>query len=137
MSGAHLNPAVSLAFALRRPQAFPASRLLPYWLAQFVGASLAGATVAVCFFPFLTRFEAANQLIRGTPGSERTAMVFGQYFPNPAIFGTDAAAEALVSPVMATLVEGFGTAVLVFLIFALTDTDNAAAPPSTDRCANR
>ena len=32
-------------------------------------------------------------------------MVFGQYFPNPALFGTDAAAPALVSPLQAALVE--------------------------------
>src|SRR5438046_4125761 len=43
VSGAHLNPAVSLAFALRRPRAFPAVRLVPYWLGQ-LAAVLAGAT---------------------------------------------------------------------------------------------
>jgi glycerol uptake facilitator-like aquaporin len=58
-------------------------------------------------------------------------MVFGEYFPNPAMFGTDAAAQALVSPLAATLVEDFGTAVLAFLVFALTDGDSPAAPPST------
>lgn len=130
VSGAHLNPAVSLAFALRRPRAFPVGHLVPYCLAQLGGAVLAGVAVAACFAPFIARFEATNQLERGAPGSERAAMVFGEYFPNPAIFGTDAAAQALVSPLAATLVEGFGTAVLVFLIFALTDTDNAAAPPA-------
>src|SRR5438132_7581253 len=30
-SGAHLNPAVSLAFALWRRDGFPRRRLLPYW----------------------------------------------------------------------------------------------------------
>ena len=128
-SGAHLNPAVSLAFALRRPTAFPLSRLLPYCLAQLAGATAAGAAVATIFAPFLVRFEAEQRLVRGAPGSELAAMVFGEYFPNPALFGTDAAAHALVSLPVATLVEGFGTAVLVFLIFALTDGDNSTAPP--------
>ncbi len=127
-SGAHLNPAVTLAFALTRRGAFPWSRVPLYWVAQLGGAMLAGATVAAVFWPFLLRFEAREGLLRGQPGSERAAMVFGQYFPNPALFGTDATAQALVSPLTATLVEGFGTAVLVFIIFALTDPDNRAAP---------
>jgi MIP family channel proteins len=127
-SGAHLNPAVTLAFALNRRGAFPWARVLPYCGAQLAGAVLAGATVAAAFWPFLLRFEAREGLVRGQPGSERAAMVFGQYFPNPALFGTDAAAQALVSPLAATLVEAFGTAVLVFLNFALTDPDNRAAP---------
>jgi glycerol uptake facilitator protein len=127
-SGAHLNPAVTLALALHR--GFPWRRVGPYAAAQLAGAVLAGATVAAAFWPFLLKFEADQHLVRGQPGSERAAMVFGQYFPNPAIFGTDAAAQALVSLPVATLVEGFGTAVLVLLIFALTDPDNPAAPPA-------
>jgi aquaporin Z len=39
VSGAHLNPAVSVAFALRGN--FPWRRVLPYIIAQFVGAVLA------------------------------------------------------------------------------------------------
>ncbi len=128
LSGAHLNPAVSLAFALLRRDDFPLGRLLPYAGAQLTGATLAATTIAALFSPFLTRFETAKGIIRGQPGSELSAMVFGDYFPNPAIFGTDASARALVSPLQAVLVEGFGTAVLVFVIFALTARRNTAAP---------
>jgi aquaporin Z len=39
VSGAHLNPAVSIAFALRRD--FPSRRLLGYIVAQLLGAALA------------------------------------------------------------------------------------------------
>jgi MIP family channel proteins len=128
LSGAHLNPAVSIAFALLRKDAFPRSRLVPYVLAQLAGAVLAGAAVAALFWPFVLRFEAAKGLVRGMPGSEQSAMIFGEYFPNPAMFGVDATARALVSPPHAALVEGFGTAVLVFVIFALTDRANRSAP---------
>lgn len=127
-SGAHLNPAVSLAFALWRRAGFPWGRLLPYWLAQLGGAVLAGGAVAAAYWPFLLRFEAHKGIVRGAPGSELSAMIFGEYFPNPAIFGADAAARALVSPLQAALVEGFGTAVLAFVMFALTDPRNRAAP---------
>src|SRR5207248_1975093 len=129
LSGAHLNPAVSLSFALLRSDHFPRSRLLPYWLAQLLGAICAGLAVLALFGPLLARFEVKEGLIRGAPGSERAAMIFGQYFPNPAIFGTGPGAEALVSPPGALLVEALGTAILVLVIFALTDPDNPAAPP--------
>ncbi len=76
----------------------------------------------------LARFEAKEGLTRGAPGSERAAMIFGQYFPNPAIFGTGLDAQALTSPLEAMLVEAFGTAILVLVIFALTDPKNRVTP---------
>ena len=131
LSGAHLNPAVSLAFALLRPKSFAASRLLPYCFAQLVGAVLAGFVVWAAFGTFLARFEAREGLVRGEPGSERAAMIFGEYFPNPAVFGTGADAAALISPLGAMGIEALGTAILVLVIFALSDPDNAAAPDPT------
>lgn len=128
LSGAHLNPAVSLAFALWRRADFPIGRLFPYITAQLLGAICASITIAWLFRPFLLRFEAVKGIIRGTPGSELSAMIFGEYFPNPALFGTDTAARALVSPGHAALVEGFGTAILVLVIFALTTSRNTTAP---------
>jgi CBS domain-containing protein len=67
-SGAHLNPAVTLAFALARRGAFPGGRVLPYCGAQLAGAVDAGATVAAAFWPFLLRFEAREGLERVLPG---------------------------------------------------------------------
>jgi glycerol uptake facilitator protein len=128
VSGAHLNPAVTLAFALWRPESFPRERILPYWGAQIAGAALAGLAVLLTFRTFLTRFEAERGIVRGEPGSEASAMVFGEYFPNPAIFGTGPDAHALISPLMAMGIEAFGTAVLAFMIFALTDPRNGARP---------
>lgn len=130
LSGAHLNPAVSLALALLRPKSFPAARLLPYIAAQLGGAVLAGTTVLLAFGPLLARFEQSKGIVRGLAGSELSAMVFGEYFPNPAIFGTDAAARALLSPLGAMGIEALGTAVLVFMIFALTDPRNRVTPPA-------
>jgi len=128
ISGAHLNPAVTLAFALLRPADFPRSRVLPYWAAQLTGGVLAGLVVLAVFGTLLDRFEAAEGIMRGAAGSERSAMVFGEYFPNPAIFGTGAEAEALVSPLAAFGIEALGTAILVLMIFALTDPRNGVSP---------
>ncbi len=127
-SGAHLNPAVTLAFALLRPAEFPRERVLPYWAAQMIGAMLAGAVILATFGPFIGRFETEHTITRGAAGSETSAMVFGEYFPNPAIFGTGGDAAALVSPLRAVAVEAFGTAVLVLVIFALTDPRNTVTP---------
>src|SRR3954471_20297404 len=65
LSGAHLNPAVSLAFALCRADRFPRARLVPYWLAQLAGAVVAGLVVRAAFASFLARFEAREGLVRG------------------------------------------------------------------------
>jgi MIP family channel proteins len=43
LTGAHFNPAVSLAFAVGRH--FPVRDLVPYWAAQLAGAALASVTV--------------------------------------------------------------------------------------------
>ncbi len=46
-SGAHFNPAVTLAFAVRR--LFPIVWVVPYWLAQIGGAVVAGALLVGLF----------------------------------------------------------------------------------------
>jgi aquaporin Z len=47
VSGAHLNPAVTLAFSLRRD--FPWKRVLGYWSAQFAGSMLAALFLLAVF----------------------------------------------------------------------------------------
>ncbi|MBM3940916.1 MAG: aquaporin family protein [SAR202 cluster bacterium] len=128
VSGAHLNPAITLAFALPRGHEFPWRRVAPYWASQLAGATLAGAVVLVVFGGFIARFEAEHALTRGAAGGERVAMVFGEYFPNPAVFGARADAAGLVAPWMAAAVEGLGAAVLAFVVFALVDRRNASLP---------
>ena len=124
ISGAHLNPAVTLAFAIFRRNRFD-YRLIPlYWTAQLIGSVFAGLTVLGMFGPAIARFEAENGIIRGEAGSQRSAMAFGEYFPNPAIYATDTA-NAIISPLGALFVEGFGTAILALSIFVLTDKRNA------------
>jgi glycerol uptake facilitator protein len=125
-SGAHLNPAVTLSLALRRP--FPRARILPYWAAQLAGAFLAAATLYACFSPFIRRFEQLHHLVRGRAGSQLSAMIFGEYGPNPAIFGTTPEVRALLSPFAVMLIEALGTAILLFFIFAVVDHHNPAAP---------
>jgi glycerol uptake facilitator protein len=119
ISGAHLNPAVTIAFAAFRK--FPLRRILPYIAAQFVGAILAAAVLYGLFSGVLAHFESALGLVRGGPGSELSAMVYGEYFPNPAIAKALAWGPETLTTVQAMLGEGIGTALLAFFIFAVTD----------------
>jgi len=49
ISGAHFNPAVTLAFAITRH--FPLRQVLPYWLAQFLGGIAAMVLLAFLLPP--------------------------------------------------------------------------------------
>ena len=129
VSGAHLNPAVTVAFTAFR--GFPLAKVLPYVAAQVCGAFAAAATLYGFFHSLILRFEAEKGLTRGLPGSELSAMVYGEYFPNPGLLGTDASVTANVSIEQAMLAEGLGTAVLVLCVFAVTEPPNEAPPNKT------
>jgi len=70
VSGAHLNPAVSIAFALRGD--FPWKRVLPYVVAQFAGAVLA----TLLLWALLGKQGSAGLTLPGHGISTATAMVW-------------------------------------------------------------
>lgn len=119
LSCAHLNPAVSLAMVASgrmSPQKMPV-----YLVAQFTGAILAGLTLYLLFSPSIAAYEHARGIVRGTAESVKTAMMFGEYYPNPA-------AAAVVSLPLAIGAEAFGTFLLVLMIFAMTEGCNVGRP---------
>ena len=127
-SGAHINPAITLvAFVYDR---MPVVRVLVYWAAQLVGAMLAALVLYAMFSDAIVEFERQHGLLRGGPGSELSAMMFGEYFPNPAVYGTDEAAWRVVSLERAFVAEMVGTAMLAFMVSALTSERNMARPPA-------
>lgn len=125
-SGAHLNPAITAAMALYR--GFPASRVPAYVAAQVAGAFAAAALLHVVFGGPLEAFELARGIVRGGPGSEASAMAYGEYFPNPALFPPGSPAAHSVSLAAAFLAEALGTALLALAVFALTDERNPLRP---------
>lgn len=114
ISGAHLNPAISFALALLRPsKQFGWGKFLPYVVSQVFGAALAGLSNLVLFRDALTDFEAAKGIVRGAAESVASASVFGEYW-------------SVSSWRTAFFAEALGTAILAFVVFALTNPRNDA-----------
>jgi MIP family channel proteins len=110
VSGAHLNPALTLAVALRR--GFPWRKVLPYIAAQFAGAFVASAVVFLTYREALDAFDGGVRQVGGALG---TAGIWATY----------------PKPYLSTFPGGFidqvvGTALLLIGICALTDTRNSA-----------
>jgi MIP family channel proteins len=112
ISGAHLNPAVTLALALRR--GFSWAKVGPYIAAQFAGAFLASVLVFITYREALDRFDGGVRQIGGALG---TAGIWATY-PQPFL-------SAIPGGIIDQIV---GTALLVGVIFALSDARNFAPP---------
>ena len=102
VSGAHINPAVTIALAVKRD--FPWGKVVPYILAQMVGAFLGALGVYLTYRDGLVSAGVPNVWATG-PGS-----VFGNAFWG----GTGATAVGGYSILTASLTEFFGTAVLLW-----------------------
>src|SRR5215469_3620859 len=78
VSGGHLNPAMTLAFAVHRQMPF--RDIVPYWFGQFSGAFCAAALLYAMFSPSIKAFEEAEGL---EPRSIVTARCYGEYYSSP------------------------------------------------------
>jgi len=126
ISGAHLNPAITVALTILR--GFPARKVPLYIVSQLTGAILAAAVLFSMYSNIIREFESTHGIVRGAPGSELSAMVYGEYFPNPDVARNRHWSDASVSHVQAMTAEAVGTAFLAFFIFAVTDIRNASGP---------
>lgn len=125
ISGGHVNPCVSLSFALLRPHEFPAYKLLPYCAGQLFGSFIAGWVVYIVYSPAIIAYETLNNITRGQPGSEITASAFHGYPPNPAFVG-DATGWTwnTYSSTGAMGTEALSCGIMMFMVFAFTDPRN-------------
>ncbi len=126
LSGAHLNPAVTLGLAAWN--GFSWRRVPGYLIAQLLGAFMASAVLYLAFAGPLRVFEDAHGIVRGQPGSEASAMVFGEFFPNPGGRPFTSKILAMIGPGTAFYVEALGTAVLVLVILCTADKRNGTRP---------
>ena len=124
LSGAHLNPAVTISLAVWG--GFPCRRVPGYIATQLVAAFVSAATLYVIFGGTISDFEARQNLVRGQTGSEATAMIFGEYYPNPS--GQPLKGTTSMSQPRAFIAEFIGTALLLLVIFCTTDPENKDRP---------
>ncbi|MNY21180.1 Glycerol uptake facilitator protein [compost metagenome] len=110
VSGAHLNPAVSIALCLFAD--FDKRKVPFYALAQIAGAFCGAALVYLLYSNLFFDYEQSHQIVRGSQASLELASVFSTY-PHPAL-----------STGQAFLVEVIITAVLMSVILSLTDDNN-------------
>src|SRR6266487_1861236 len=107
ISGAHLNPAVTLALAVRGK--LPWNKVLPYWAAQVLGAFVAAA---ILYFVYKGAIDAAIGTNNIADPVHGVGYVFYTY------------PKSFVGTFGAFGDEFIGTALLVGLIFAITDGRN-------------
>jgi glycerol uptake facilitator protein len=96
-------------------------KLPTYFVAQFLGAFLAGLVLYLIFNPSIVVVENTRQIMRGTTESMEIAKMFGEYYQLPS-------STVAVSMLLAMLAEGFGTFLLVLMIFYLTEGCNLGRP---------
>lgn len=93
-SGAHINPAVTLGLAIQG--SFPWADVIPYWIAQLVGAFIGAVVVWLAYYRHWEGTEAGGQL---------------------AVFSTG---PAIQSTVWNLVTEIIGTFMLMFGVFGIT-----------------
>lgn len=113
VSGAHLNPAVTLLLAVKR--GFSWGKVAPFMAAQVVGAFLGALAVYLCYRDGLVAAGMPNVWTTGPGGV--FASTFWSLDPKAASVGS-------YSLVTAVITEIFGTAVLAWGILASGDSKN-------------
>ena len=112
VSGAHMNPAVTIALAVHR--GFPWRKVGPYVLAQMAGAFVASVLVYVTYYEALNQFDGG---IRQVAGPQGTAGIWATY------------PQAFLSVFPGGFIDQVvGTMMLMLVVLAVSDARNT--PPA-------
>jgi glycerol uptake facilitator protein len=118
LSGAHFNPAVSVAMVIAGKMSY--KKLFHYILSQFCGAIAAAFVVYFLFSPYFPAYEAMHNILRGTFESVESAKLFGDYYLHPG--------GVSITMFHAMAAEAIGTFMLITIILLLTDETNPERP---------
>jgi glycerol uptake facilitator protein len=110
ISGAHINPAVTVSLAWRRQ--FPWGKVAPYALAQVIGAFVAALIIRWNYYEAFNKFDPAK--------TNKSQGVFNTYPSN------NSPDMPQISQLGALRDQIIGTAILVMLVFAIIDARNTA-----------
>ncbi len=122
ITGAHINPAVTLAFAVTGD--FPWRKVIPYWIAQVAGAFAGAWLVFVNYSDAISAYEKAAGITRGTLGGA------GDSTATYSIFATFPAGYYNGSLVGPFIDQVIGTFFLLLFVFAIVDKLNL--PPAAN-----
>jgi MIP family channel proteins len=111
VSGAHLNPAVTVALAVQRQ--FPWNKVLPYTIAQIAGAFAGAALVFVTYREAIGAFDGGMRMV---DGATATAGIFATY------------PQTYLSIAGGFVDQVVGTMLLMAGVLAVTDQRNVAPP---------
>lgn len=112
VSGAHLNPAVTLGHAFKGMIEW--KKVIPYWISQLLGAFMGALVVYIDYRQSINMFNDDNGVTRDGEGGLDTLSIF-------TTFPAEAADGHWFTPFFDQVV---GTFLLVFLIYALIDKMN-------------
>ena len=122
VTGAHINPAVTLGFAVSGD--FPWWKVIPYWIAQVVGAFVGAAVVFWDYGTAIGTYEKAAGIVRGTLGGPHDSTASYSIF---ATFPAGYFHGDLVGPFVDQVI---GTFFLLLFIYAIVDRLNL--PPASN-----
>ncbi len=115
VTGAHINPAVTLGFATRGE--FPWKKVIPYWIAQTAGAFAGAAIVYLDYYKAIEAWNKAHHVTSlASPGGLTTFSIFATF---PAkYFGSN-----MIGPFID---QTIGTFFLMLFVLAVVDAKNLA-----------
>jgi glycerol uptake facilitator protein len=117
ITGAHINPAITLGAAIRK--SLPWNKVLPYWVAQVLGAFVGAALVFLVYNNAINHYDQVHHIVKGHPDSLPTYSTFAT-FPAPYFHN-------VLGPLVDQIVGTFFLALFVFAV-----TDDLALPPGSN-----